>query len=320
MMQRYVKFLEGKAEDGIVAYGLGDWFDIGAGAPGVSKLTSPGVTGTLMLYEDARAMQRIATILGRTEDAVAYAALAAREANAFNTRFWNAGKGYYDQGSQTANAMPLGLGIVPEEHRAAVLQHVIADIHAHDDHITTGEVGYPYLLRTLMDGGGNDVVLSMMLNKTPPSYGSQLAAGATALTEAWDASPHSQDHFMLGGAEEWFYRVLGGIDFDMSRPADERITIRPQMLDGVTWVKCSYDSVLGQIRTEWHLESGETSIDVAVPPGAAATLILPVKMAPSSPENALPGGRGPQLTELRRDEQSIVYRASAGLFHFREAE
>ena len=37
----------------------------------------------------------------------------------------------------------------------------------------------------------------------------------------------SQDHFMLGGAEEWFYRGLGGIDFDMSRAKDERITIRP---------------------------------------------------------------------------------------------
>jgi hypothetical protein len=43
-------------------------------------------------------------------------------------------------------------------------------------------------------------------------------------------------------------------------------------------------------------------------------------MAPSSPENALPPGHGPQLTELRREEQNIVYRASAGLFHFREAE
>ncbi|WP_414648648.1 hypothetical protein [Edaphobacter sp.] len=69
----------------------------------------------------------------------------------------------------------------------------------------------------------------------PPSYGSQLEAGATALTEAWDANPHSsQDHFMLGGAEEWFYRGLGRIDFDLSRPAkDERITIRPAVVDGV---------------------------------------------------------------------------------------
>jgi len=39
---------------------------------------------------------------------------------------------------------------------------------------------------------------------------------------------------MLGGAEEWFYRGLGRIDFDLSRPAkDERITIRPAVVDGV---------------------------------------------------------------------------------------
>ena len=320
VMQRYVKFLEGKAQDGIVAYGLGDWYDIGPGGPGFGKNTTLGVTGTLMLYEDAAAMQKIATILGHTDDAVAYEALAKREAAAFNQRFWDGAKGYYDKGSQTANAMPLALGVVPEERRAAVLQHIVDDVHAHDDHITTGEVGYPYLLRVLMDSERNDLVLSMMLKKTPPSYGSQLAAGATSLTEAWDASPHSQDHFMLGGGEEWFYRALGGIDFDMTRGADERITIRPELLDGVSWVKCNYKSVLGPIRSEWQAEDGKTSIDIGVPSGATATLILPVKMAPSSPENALPAGQGPQLTEVRRDEQVIVYRATAGLFHFREAE
>jgi len=321
VMQAYVRFLEGKAKDGIVAYGLGDWYDVGPRAPGFEKNTSLGVTGTLMLYEDAIVMQKIATLLGHSEEAARYGALVARESEAFNRRFWDDGKGYYDTGSQTASAMPLALDVVPKELREAVLQHVIADIEAHQDHTTTGEVGYPYLLRVLMTAGRNDVVLRMLLRKDPPSYGSQIAAGATALTEAWDANPHaSQDHFMLGGAEEWFYRALGGIDFDMSRPTDERITIRPELLDDLKWVKCSYDSVLGRIRTEWQHDAGSTSVDVAIPPGATATLVLPLKLAPSSPENALPAGRGPQLTELRRDEQVIVYRATAGIFHFREAE
>jgi hypothetical protein len=321
VMQRYVKFLESKAEDGIVAYGLGDWYDIGPGAPGFEKNTTLGVTGTLMLYQDAATMQRIATILGHAEDATTYSGLAKREAAAFNKRFWDPEKNYYDKGSQTANAMPLALGIVPEEHRAVVLQHVVDDIHAHDDHITTGEVGYPYLVRALMDNGCDDVLLALMLQKTPPSYGSQLAAGATSLTEAWDANPHaSQDHFMLGDGEEWFYRGLGGITVDMSREGDDRITIHPRLVDGVDWVKVSYRSVLGPIRSEWSKGEGTTSMDIAIPPGATATLILPVKMAPSSPENALPSGKGPQLTEMRRDGKEIVYRATAGVFHLREAE
>jgi hypothetical protein len=321
VMQAYVKFLEGKAVDGIVAYGLGDWYDIGPKPPGVSQDTSLGVTGTLMLYEDAIAMEKIATLLGRVGDAAAYRQLAQREADAFNAKYWNANKGYYDSGSQTASAMPLALGIVPEERKAAVLAHIVADIHAHDDHITTGEVGYPYLLRALMEGGENDLVLAMLLRKDPPSYGSQLAAGATSLTEAWDANPRSsQDHFMLGGAEGWFYRGLGGIDIDMSRSKDERITIRPAMVEGVTWVNCGYKSVLGKIESDWKQEDGTTSMDAAIPAGATATLILPVKMTPSSPENELPKGKGPQLTEVRRDGEVVVYRATAGLYHFREAE
>jgi hypothetical protein len=321
VMQAYVKYLEGRAVDGIVAYGLGDWYDIGPKPPGVSQDTSLGVTGTLMLYEDAVAISKIATLLGHPDDAAKYVALAQREADAFNRHFWNAEKSYYDTGSQTANAMPLALGMVSDARKAAVLAHIVADIHAHNDHITTGEVGYPYLLRALMESGENDLVLAILLRKDPPSYGSQLAAGATALTEAWDANPHSsQDHFMLGGAEEWFYRALGGIDFDMSRSKDERITIRPAMVDGVTWVKCGYKSTLGKIESDWKQEGGATSIDVAIPPGATATLILPVKMTPSAPENGLPKGRGPQLTEMRRDGEVVVYRATMGLYHFREAE
>ena len=106
----------------------------------------------------------------------------------------------------------------------------------------------------------------------------------------------------------------------MSRGKDERITIRPAMVDGVTWVKCGYKSALGKIESDWKQEGGATSISVAIPPGATATLVLPVKMTPSAPENGLPKGKGPQLTEVRRDGEVVVYRATAGLFHFREAE
>jgi len=324
-MQAYVRFLESKAgasgaDDGIVAYGLGDWYDIGPRPPGVSQDTSAGVTGTLMLYEDAAAMTKIAALLGHADDAARYAALAARESAAFNLRFWNAEKSFYDTGSQTANAMPLALGIVPEARRAAVLQHIVDDIRTHNDHITTGEVGYPYLLRALTQAGRSDVVLAMLERKDPPSYGSQLAAGATSLTEAWTGRGSSQDHFMLGGAEEWFYRALGGIDFDMSRSVDERITIRPALVAGVSWVKCSYRSVLGEIRSERHQEPDATSVDVTIPPGATATLVLPVKMATNDLTGKPAKTGGPRLAEVRRDDEVVVYRATAGFYHFREAE
>ena len=40
-MKRYVAYLGTRADEhGIIDYGLGDWYDVGPGEPGVSKLIS----------------------------------------------------------------------------------------------------------------------------------------------------------------------------------------------------------------------------------------------------------------------------------------
>ncbi len=273
VMQRYLFHLQSRAEDGLVAYGLGDWYDVGPGPSGFEKNTTLGVTGTLMLYQDAATLGRIAKILHHAEDAASYDALAARTATAFERRFWNAALGWYDTGSQTANAMPLALGIVPEAHRAQVLAHLIADVHAHDDHLTTGEVGFPYLLRALSAAGENELVLKLLLRPDPPSYAAQLAAGATALTEAWDANPaNSQDHLMLGAGEEWFYRALGGIDFDLSR-AGSPLVLHPAALPSLEFVTCRFDSIRGTILTRTEHGHGGTFYEVTLP--IAAHVVLP---------------------------------------------
>ena len=306
MMQRYVAALESKAVDGIVAYGLGDWYDIGPGAPGFEKNTTLGVTATLMLYEDAAAMAQIAKLLGHVDDTTKYEALATKTASAFNRRFWDATHGWYDHGSQTANSMPLALGVVPVERQAQVLAHIVEDIHSHDNHVTAGEIGYPYLLRALAESGRDDVILAMMLRKDPPSYGSQLEAGATSLTEAWDANPHSsQDHLMLGAAEEWFYRRLGGMDVDLSRRVqEERLTIRPITVQGVGWVRCGFESSLGKVESDWKRDGGVVRYTVTVP--VASTVVLP--------EGAAAESNGAARLQSRHGES--VFRVRRGTWRF----
>jgi len=316
-MQRYLAYLQGKAKDGIVAYGLGDWYDIGQGEPGFEKNTTLGVTGTLMLYEDAATIQKIASLLGYADDATRYGELAEREKAAFRARFWNPSAGDYDTGSQTANAMPLQMGIVPEEWQAQVLQHIVADLRAHNDHVTTGEVGFPYLVRALTEKGRSDEMLALMLRSDPPRYGSQLAAGATSLTEAWDANPkNSQDHFMLGGGEEWLYRGLGGIDLDMSRGPSARITIRPQMVEGVSWVRCGYTSAEGRIESDWARQQGRTSMEVTIPAGAEATIVVPAHGNDVILESGRPAERVSDLRLVRRDTESATYEVPSGSYHF----
>jgi hypothetical protein len=90
------------------------------------------------------------------------------------------------------------------------------------------------------------------------------------------------------------------------------------MVKGVSWVKCSYTSMLGRIRSEWSNENGMTAVDVEIPRGATATLILPVKMAGEA--GGKDQGSGPQYHELRRDDQVVVYQVGPGSYHLREAE
>jgi hypothetical protein len=277
-MVAYADYLGSKAHDNIISYGLGDWYDIGPGEPGESKLTGKGLTATAIYYEDLTVLARIATLLDKPEDATEFSRRAAAVKESFNAHMFHADSMTYDRGSQTANAMALALGLVPEAYRKGVLDNLVEDIREHGDHVTAGDIGYHYLIRALTDGGRSDVVYEMLMRTDSPSYGYQLKQGATALTEAWDANPaSSQDHFMLGHAEEWFYRGLGGIDFDMSRDRDRRIWVHPQIVHGVSSSAVEYKSVLGKIRSSWQVEGDELRMDVTVPPGATATLSLPAE-------------------------------------------
>jgi alpha-L-rhamnosidase len=276
VMQRYVAYLQGHAKNSLLDYGLGDWYDIGPKPPGESQLTSKTVTATGVYVEDIQAMAQIAALLGHPEDATQYTAEAAVVGAAYNKKLFHPETSEYDRGSQTANAIPLALGIVPEGHRAAVLANLVADIHAHHDHVTAGDVGFHYVVRALTDAGRSDVLAAMMARTDAPSYGYQLAQGATTLTEAWDANrDSSQNHFMLGHGEEWFYRGLVGISVDMARGPQDAITLAPSLLAGVHAASGSYASAMGEIELSWRSSGNVGSVTLTIPAGAQARVVLP---------------------------------------------
>ena len=287
VMRAYTAYLGTRAHDGIVSYGLGDWYDIGPGEPGMSKLTTAGVTATAIYYQDLRVMEEATALLGFKEESRRYRQIAEQERAAFNARFFDRDRHRYDKGSQTAQAMPLVLGLVPEGERAHVLQALVDDIRVHGNHVTAGDVGYHYVVDALLEGGRSDVLLDMLERTDAPSYGYQLAQGATSLTEAWDANPRSsQDHFMLGDAEEWFYRGLGGINVDLSAAPPRQIVLRPYVPGKMAWVHCRYRSALGLIESDWRRGAAETTYNFVVPVNATAT----VELATASPGAAKIGG------------------------------
>lgn len=215
LMKKYTGYLTSRTQDHILYHGLGDWYDLGPHHPGYNQLTSRGLTPTAIYYQDLHIMAQTAQLLGYHEDAIYYRDLAEKVKQAFNSKFFNKEKGYYDTGSQTANAMPLYLGLAENTYKESILQQIIQDVRLQGNSITAGDIGLNYLLRVLESENASEVIFDMNNQTEKPGYGYQLKQGATSLTESWNAlQTASHNHCMLGHLMDWFYSGLGGIKPD----------------------------------------------------------------------------------------------------------
>jgi hypothetical protein len=174
-------------------------------------------------------------------------------------------------------------------------------------------------LRALAENGRSDVIFDMNNQSEKPGYGYQLKMGATSLTEKWDAgvgSFGSQNHFMLGQINEWFFHDLAGIASDPSVPAFKKIVIHPAIVGDLIWVKGKYDSVRGPIATEWKGDDKEFSLDITIPPNTTATVFLPAKSAEEVRENKVAATKSPGVKYLRLEYGSVVFEITSGKYHF----
>lgn len=316
-MRRYLDYLASKSKDNLLNHGLGDWYDRGPNPPGRSQLTPIALTATAIFHEDTVALARIAAHLGRDEEARDLTRRAADIKAAFNRSFLDATSGTYATGSQTAQALPLVLGLVPDEQRPRTLAKLVQDIQSRGHAVTAGDVGYRYVLRALAEGGRSDVIFAMNNQSEQPGYGYQLAHGATSLTEAWDANPtSSQNHFMLGQIMEWFHGDLAGLAPDPDAPGFARIIVKPQPVAGIDWARARHESPRGPVAVEWHRTPEKFDLQVEVPANATARVYLPASAQAVVREGRTVLGQSSSPKILRRDETSAVIEIGAGTYHF----
>jgi hypothetical protein len=307
-MARYVAYLESKAGSGhILSDGLGDWRQL--------ESTPNAVTATTIFFDDARILAKSAELLGKTADAARYGKLAAEIRDAFNKQFFNPANKQYAAGTQTANAIPLDMGMVPEENRVEVLGSLVKHLQANG--LKAGEIGFPYLLRALAEGGRSDVIFAMINQTDKPGYGFQLNYGATSLPEDWDYQPsNSQNHFMLGHINEWFYHDLAGIQCDPAAVGFKNIVIKPVPIGDLTWVKAHYDSLYGRIVSNWQREGAKLTMDVTIPVNTTATVHVPAKDATGVTESGKPAAQAEGVKFLRMEASAAVYAVSSGTYRF----
>ncbi|MBC7364572.1 MAG: family 78 glycoside hydrolase catalytic domain, partial [Candidatus Aminicenantes bacterium] len=142
-LKKYVEFLKSKAENGLVKYSYyGDWVAIDK-CPG-------SLVSSFYYYYDVKILAEAARILGKKPEAEAYLKLAAQIKKAFNREFLDQATRNYAGGSQTANTLPLFIGLVPDKARGGVWSNLFNDlVYKHDSHLTTGIIGTKYILDVL---------------------------------------------------------------------------------------------------------------------------------------------------------------------------
>jgi hypothetical protein len=317
MMQKYISYLQTKAKDNILSQGLGDWYDLGPNHPGVSQLTPMGITGTAIYYYDLNVISKIATLLEKENQASDYDRLAAEVRKSFNEKFFNKETKEYGSGSQTANAMAVYMKLVQPQYKEAVVQNIVKDIRHHNNSLTSGDIGYRYLLKVLDNEGRSDVIYEMNNRTDVPGYGYQLAKGATSLTESWQAlSSVSNNHLMLGHLMEWFYAGLAGIRQSDNSVAFKNIIIRPEPVGDITSVKATYQSVYGLIASNWEKANHQFKLKVTLPANTTATIYLPADSSSVIKEGNSPVNNREDVKLVGYEKGKALIRVGSGNYIF----
>ena len=270
-MRRYVDYLTSRADSGIVSHGLGDWYDYGPWRAGFSKNTPVPLVATAHYIFDMQLLVRAARMTNRRHDVEKYSALLKEVTDAFNRKFYKADSCYYGTGSQTSNSLPLYLGLTGD-NKQTVINSLVADIKAHGNRLTTGDVGNRYLFQTLAQNGLNELLYTMLNHYETPGYGFQLRHGATTLTEQWDPRQGSSwNHFMMGQIDEWLFKTLAGIQNRPGTHGLRHLLIAPTLVGDLQYVKASTASLYGKI----SVNCTRTQLDVEIPVGSDAVIKLP---------------------------------------------
>ncbi len=268
-LDRYLAYLEREEEDGLLPFGLGDW------VPYKSK-TNNTYTSTAYYYLDYKLRASFARILG--EDDSRFLAKAEKIRNDINNHFFDAETNTYTEGTQTAQALALYLGLPPEGKEKQVAEKLHELVVNNNYFLDFGVIGSKTVPRMLTKYGYVEDAMKMVTKTEGPSWGYWVEnLGLTTLAEEWMVDPvkngSSLNHVFLGDVSAWMVNQLAGINYDPENPGFTHILITPHFVTDLSWVKGQYQSVKGLISSEWKRGNGKVILNVEIPIGCHASII-----------------------------------------------
>jgi len=287
-------------------FNLGDWC-----AP--EELPPDPMVHTFYLWRCADFTSKAAKVLGFTNEANEYSALAVKTRQAFLKRYFDQEKGTYGRSGGNIFALVMG---VPADQEQRVIDALKRDIAADSGHLDTGIFGTQFFFEVLAAHGLQELAYEAMNKKTQPSYGWWIEQGATTSWEQWDGSG-SRNHPMFGGGLVWFYRKLAGMNADPENPGYRNIIFRPQPAGDMTYASYSNLTPYGTAGIRWEKKHKSLIMDVKVPVGSTATVYIPAGSAGEIRENGSAIKKNNKnITFSGMEDNYAVFRINSGSYLF----
>ncbi len=260
----------------------GEWLEPGEQVTDLAEFGArdKGDVATAYLCHSSRLLARIARLLDRDDDAQRYDDLADNVRDAWQAEYV-AADGSLTPGTQANHVRALAFDLVPTDRREQTADRLVALIRERDTHLATGFLATPYLLAVLADAGHLDVAYELLLQDTTPSWLAMIERGATTIWEDWDGidadgvAHASLNHYSKGAVVSFLHRYVAGIRLLDDGPAYRRFAIEPRPGGGLRSASAAHESPYGRIESGWRIDGEHFRIEVTVPPGTTAEIVLP---------------------------------------------
>ena len=288
------------------------------------KRQTPGdYIGSAYLYYCLNLMKEYAVLLNKKNDVDEYSTMAEKVRVAVNNTYLNKDSLYYANNTVTANTLALSFKIPPDEIRSKVFDNLVyITTHDYNSHTSTGLVGGQWIMRTLTDNGRPDLAFKLAANKDYPSWGYMIENKATTIWELWngntaDPAMNSGNHVMLlGDLIVWYYEDLAGIKSDPSKPAYKHIIMKPVPVGDLSFIKASYQSMYGLVKSEWHYKNDKFNWDINIPVNTTATVYIPAEKEGDVTEGGKEITMAAGIKFVKSEDGRAVFEIGSGSYHF----
>ena len=276
-----------RGKNGIISeapnYMFMDWVSIG----GFGCHHPPAVIGqgylTAFYYHGMEMASRVAVLMGDAARVQQYAQRRQEIATAFNRELWVADKGLYRDGkpfqtsvkpykwlpadrdietfSPHVNLLAVLYDLAPKEQQPAIVEKVLAE-----KPLNTQPWFMHWVFQAIDHAGLFD------RHATPQIRRWQIVPETQSFKEMWNGGDLSHG-WCSTPLVQMSQRILG---VEPTAPGFKTMTIRPHACD-LTWAKGTVPTPHGDVAVSWKWADDKLALDVTIPVGTEADVILPAK-------------------------------------------